>query len=183
MGVVGWWEGVIIKEHEEALGTDAHVHYLDCGGAWYMSKHQITHVKRVTHCGKIIPQKYHLNQNCGAGVKRGLDCAHIIGFGGMMVMFVILMGSGSVMCMNLLNSSNGIFRICVFHNMDTLPSPIKQTNKHHHPVNKYWTAVNNINAEMFSDELCWCLKFSSKCIKNKDGSLVGRRMAELISIW
>lgn len=93
MGVVGWWEGVIIKEHEEALGTDAHVHYLDCGGALYMSKHQITHVKRITHCGKIIPQKYHLNQNCGAGVKRGLDCAHIIGFGGMMVMFVILMVS------------------------------------------------------------------------------------------
>ena len=25
---------MIIKEHEEALGTDAHVHYLDCGGAY-----------------------------------------------------------------------------------------------------------------------------------------------------
>lgn len=34
MGVVGWWEGVIVKEHEEALGMDAHVHYLDCGGAY-----------------------------------------------------------------------------------------------------------------------------------------------------
>lgn len=57
-----------------------------------MSKHQITHVKRVIHCGTIIPQKCHLNQNCRAGVKRGFDCMHIIGLWGMMVMFVILMG-------------------------------------------------------------------------------------------
>ena len=90
-----------------------------------MSKHQITHVKRVIHCGKIIPQKCYLKQNCRAGVKRGLDCMHIIGFGGMTVMFVILMGSGSVMCMNLLNSSNGIFKIdaftiCKFHRKRTV---------------------------------------------------------------
>lgn len=37
LGNWGWWSGGgggIIKEHEAALGTDAHVHYLDCGGAY-----------------------------------------------------------------------------------------------------------------------------------------------------
>ena len=85
MGVVEWWEGRIIKEHEAALGTDAHVHYLDCGGAYMYVKTSNHTLTCVVHCGTIIPQKCHLNQNCGAGVRRGFDCMHTIGLLGMMV--------------------------------------------------------------------------------------------------
>lgn len=86
-------------------------------------------------------------------------------------------------CMNLLISSNGIFRICVFHNMENITFPIKQqtttTNSCKQILN---CAVNNINAEMFMMN-CVDVWILFQMHKNKDGSTVGRRQAKLISMW